>query len=87
MHVLEYFVLRNMTLALMLNHEVSIKATGYISSTKTISLIQVVYVRQGSILSLAILNPNGEFVLEENTSWNVVLLGKFFVLASAYALY
>lgn len=65
-----------MTLALMLNHQVVIKTTEYISTTRTLSIIHVIYLRQGSTLSLAVLKPNGGFLLEENTSWNIVLLGE-----------
>ena len=62
-----------MTLGVLVNQELAISTTEYVSDTKTVSVTQIAYLRQGATLSL-VLYP-GSHVIEKGSTWNILLLG------------
>ncbi|XP_066921276.1 uncharacterized protein [Clytia hemisphaerica] len=63
---------REMTLGVLVNQELAISTKEYVSDTKTVSIKQIAYLRQGATLSL-VLYP-GSHVIEKGSTWNILLL-------------
>ena len=59
----------------MLDHELVYTTEEPILTTKTLAINQVVYLKQGATLALAIRNLKREYRIESESTWSLVALG------------
>jgi len=70
-----YLFFSNVTLGLLLDYELVYTTEESVLTTKTLAINQIVYLKQGAKLALAIMNSNRNYLIESESTWSLVSLG------------